>query len=268
MKKKAKRVALIDGDILAFQAATVAEVPTHWGGGFWTLHVEEGPARIAVEERVLSIQEQLEADSVIVALTDGQNFRKDIYPNYKANRKGKRLPMILPILKQHLAETFDTFQRPRLEGDDILGILSTSTVIVKAKERVIASLDKDMKTIPGLFYNFGHPELGIQEISQDTADYWHLVQSLTGDTTDGYPGCPKVGPKKAIEVLKDHYELQEDEQTAVCLTSVKDAWGAVLTAYEKQGLGPDEALTQARVARILRTSDYNFKKKEPILWKV
>lgn len=76
---------------------------------------------------------------------DDHNFRKDIYPNYKSNRKGKRKPMILPILKEFLVESFDTFRRPGLEGDNVQGILATSKVIVKAKERIIASLDKDIE---------------------------------------------------------------------------------------------------------------------------
>jgi DNA polymerase-1 len=37
-------------------------------------------------------------------------------------------------------------------------------------------------------------------------------------------------------------------------------------AYAKKNLTADDALVQARVARILRHTDYNFKTKEPILW--
>ena len=39
-----------------------------------------------------------------------------------------------------------------------------------------------------------------------------------------------------------------------------------MEAFEKKGLTEDDALLQARVARILRASDYDFKKKEPIMW--
>ncbi|WP_319584895.1 hypothetical protein [uncultured Pseudodesulfovibrio sp.] len=142
------RVVIIDGDILAYQIAAREEKATHWGDGFWTLHVEQGPAEVALEERVLNLQDAVEADKVIIALSDDDhNFRKDIYPNYKSNRAGKRKPMILPVLKEFLVETFDTFRRPTLEGDDVQGILATSKVIVKAKERIVASLDKDMNNL-------------------------------------------------------------------------------------------------------------------------
>jgi DNA polymerase-1 len=35
---------------------------------------------------------------------------------------------------------------------------------------------------------------------------------------------------------------------------------------EKHGLSEEYMLRQARLARILRASDYDFKRKEPILW--
>jgi DNA polymerase-1 len=43
-------------------------------------------------------------------------------------------------------------------------------------------------------------------------------------------------------------------------------WAAVVAAYEKAGLTEQDALTQARLARILRYSDWDNEKKEPILW--
>ena len=45
-----------------------------------------------------------------------------------------------------------------------------------------------------------------------------------------------------------------------------ELWAAVVATYEKAKLSEGDALTQARVARILRASDYDFKRKEPILW--
>ena len=44
------------------------------------------------------------------------------------------------------------------------------------------------------------------------------------------------------------------------------SWKTVVSAFEKQGLSENDALTQARVARILRAEDYNFKTHKPILW--
>ena len=35
---KATRTLLVDGDIVAYKAATIAETPIDWGDGVWTLH--------------------------------------------------------------------------------------------------------------------------------------------------------------------------------------------------------------------------------------
>ena len=76
-----------------------------------------------------------------------------------------------------------------------------------------------------------------------------MYQTLTGDSTDGYSGCPSVGDKTARKILGDN-----------------PTWGDVISAYEKRGLTEQDAMVQARVARILRFKDYDFVKHQPILW--
>ena len=43
-------------------------------------------------------------------------------------------------------------------------------------------------------------------------------------------------------------------------------WDEVAQAYEKKGLGEDEAVRQAQLARILRTTEFNLKTKKLKLW--
>ena len=154
--------------------------------------------------------------------------------------------------QEYAHERYKAFERPDLEGDDVLGILATSPVIVKG-EKVIVSLDKDLKTIPGLICDMREP-ITIQEITEEEADYNHMYQTLVGDTADGYPGCPGIGPVSATKLLAD------------VPRTYADMWPAVVKAYEKKGLSEEVALVQAQIARICRRDDYDFKKKEVILW--
>ena len=131
----------------------------------------------------------------------------------------------------------------------MLGILATSNKPIKG-DKIVCSIDKDFKTIPGKHYNFKSDQFF--EITEDQADYWHMMQTLTGDSTDGYSGCPGCGPKTAEKIL-----------TPLVST---EYWAAVCKAYEAAGLSSEEALVQARVARICRASDYDFKKKQVKLW--
>jgi DNA polymerase-1 len=78
-----------------------------------------------------------------------------------------------------------------------------------------------------------------------------MFQTLVGDTSDGYKGCPGVGKVKAEKLLAGNDKLY---------------WEIVRATFEKAGLTEQDALTQARLARILRFSDWDNEKKEPILW--
>jgi DNA polymerase-1 len=137
-----------------------------------------------------------------------------------------------------------------LEADDVLGLLSTSKTLTG--KRTIVTIDKDLLTVPGLLWNPDKPDDGVVSTSEEEADYRHLLQTLTGDATDGYSGCPGVGPKTAEKMLADvEPELR---------------WLRIVEAYEKAGFGAEEALRQARVARVLRRGEYDTKAKKVHLW--
>lgn len=256
------RVLLLDADVIAYEAAASREVATNWGDGYWTWHCDENEVREAVKSKIDQIMGQLDGDSYKLCLTDSEgNFRKSILPTYKGNRAAVKKPLVLKAIKEWMIEELGAYFRPGLEGDDCMGILATARSKERDEERIIVSPDKDMKTIPGLVCR--NPSTReIVHVSEDEADYWHLYQTLTGDTTDGYSGCPGIGPKKAEAILKTMPDGPVDPD----MSRVDWLWFLVTTAYEKAGLGEDDALVQARVARILRASDYDFKKKEPKLW--
>lgn len=249
-----KTTALIDADIVAYQLAATAQRAYKWPGqeapsvalDEWA----DQPARIDAE--VSKLRQAVKADEVVICLScpTADNWRLDVLPSYKGNRDYSNRPGYLAAVKDYLAENYPSYRRPRLEADDIMGILSTDPGIVKGK-KVIVSEDKDMKTIPGWLFN-PRKDRAPQLIGPDTADYMHLYQALVGDATDGYAGCPGIGPVKATNALA---QLHPDKR-----------WAALVAVYEKHGLTEAEALIQARVARICRASDYDFNKKEVILW--
>ncbi|WP_296084204.1 hypothetical protein [uncultured Agrobacterium sp.] len=257
------RTLLIDADVVAYNAAAACEVATDWGEGYWTWHCDENEVKSAVLSKLEEYMDTLNASAMKLCLTDSEgNFRFGVLPSYKGNRKSTKKPLVLKAIKQWLIDEHDAYFRPGLEGDDCMGILATARII--KGEKIIVSIDKDMKTIPGLFCH--RLEDGVMEISDAEADYWHLFQTLTGDTTDGYAGCPSIGPKKAEAILSKE-NLWEKFGTAYTDNPWAElGWQAVVAAFEKAGLGEAAALQQARVARILRATDYDFKEKKPILW--
>jgi len=243
------RTLLIDGDILIYKVAVQNEVPTHWGDGLWTLHCDENICKAGVDNKIQELKENLKADKIVIALTDKNNFRKDILPSYKDNRKSKRKPLALPLLREHCIEKYKAIVKEGLEADDVLGILATTP---SNDEKIIVSIDKDLLQIPTKISKDGETTI---EVSEKEADYWFMMQTLTGDSTDGYSGCPQVGVKTAQKILGDHINVP-----------LLDLWMRVLAAYAKVGYSTAEVLQQARVAKILRNNDYNKETGEVKLW--
>ena len=159
--------------------------------------------------------------------------------------------MLLPTLRQYCLDNYDAVVMDGLEADDVLGILSTEPA---NDEKVIVSIDKDLYQIPGKISKDG---ITIDEVSPQEADYWHMMQTLCGDATDGYSGCPKVGVKTAQKILGEHANVP-----------LLDLWKRALDAYKKVGYSIDEALAQARVARILRHNDYDRETGGIKLWRI
>ena len=235
---------LIDSDIILMQAAARATTDCQWDDEVYTHTMDLREAIETVKDNVLQLRRELGGERCVMALSDHKaNWRKEVLPSYKSNRKGRKPPGYAR-LEAWLEKNFETWAEPALEADDILGLLSTGKRIKGRK--VVVSSDKDLQTIPGLLYNPGKPALGVREISVDDADLYHLTQALTGDTVDGYKGCPGVGPVAAEKLLAG-------------LTTNEERWEAIVSAYEKKGLTAEDALTQARVARILRHGEYTKK---------
>lgn len=253
------RTLLLDGDTLIFEAAAANEYECQWEPWLWTLHADFEQARAHLDDSLKEITEKLGGTRVVVALSDETRWRPAVMPAYKAHRTKTRKPIVYKPLREYVHETCEVFQRPSLEGDDVLGILLTHSKFIEG-EKICVSLDKDMQTLPGLHVNYSKARGSedwiaehLRSISESQADHYHMFQTLTGDTSDGYKGCPGVGEVKAEKLLAG-------------LTTVAQMWPVVVAAYQKAGLGEETALQNARVARICRSTDYDFKEKEVILW--
>jgi DNA polymerase-1 len=253
------RTLLLDADIVAYKASCVHQKDYDFG--------DTGSARVLDHDKCISMIEGLieeycvatKAQRVVVCLSDpDNNFRKELDATYKAKRVTVELPEMLMWAKEYLAQEYPSFIRPRLEADDCMGILATNSKLLgssyEGDQIIMCSEDKDMRTIPGFLYNPNQPQLGVISISEEDANRFHMWQTLTGDQTDGYPGCPGIGPKS------DYVRyLMEDAEP-------EEFWDVVVEAYASKGFTEEDALLQARQAHILWHSSYNFKNKKIRLW--
>lgn len=241
------RTLLIDADIFVYRAAFSAQQEYEWDQGDVIVYADFEEAKLAFQDLVDGALADADWPDFIICLSDSEPcFRRDFFPTYKAQR-GTR-PVLYGELRQWIIDQpkWRTYLRPRLEADDILGILATHPKIVEG-EKIIYSGDKDLRQIPGLHLDTKSGDL--ITVTAEEGEHFFLTQVLTGDPVDNYPGCPGIGPVKAARIL-----------------DTDAPWPAIVAAYEDKGLTADDAILQARCARILRAGEYDFKNRSPILW--
>lgn len=259
------RTLLIDADIIAYRASASNEQRIDWGDGIHSLDADFEAAKKDAKDTLDRLVADLEATHLIVCLSDDfSNWRKDIYPPYKTNRAETVRPEHLYDMKEWLGANYPTDLRTRLEADDVMGILSTEP---HKGDRIIVSQDKDMQTVPGLLFN-PNKDKEVRTIEPEAAERFMLWQAITGDQTDGYPGCPGAGPKAADAVLDGlMWQLKERELRSGPRKGQKvsewisyecgfsTTWERIVALYTKQGYTEADAIVQVNLARILKHSD-------------
>jgi DNA polymerase-1 len=194
--------ALLDGDIYAFRSAASAE------------QENVGIAISRVEEMIDKTLNETGADEFSIFLTGDNNFRYQIFPEYKAKRKEEK-PRFLREVKDYLIEKYKAVTSEGCEADDLLGIEQC-----RGTNTIICGLDKDLYMIPGMHYSFeikGTSNLGkewvrpmkIQEVTPWEGLKRFYTQVLTGDSTDGIKGALGVGKVGAEKLLRDCTTEQE-----------------------------------------------------------
>ena len=240
-----KPTLLIDGDIVLHRVLASQETDVDWGDGVSTIFSDHAECKRHIRRTIRKWCEKFDTKSYRLALSGSANFRKDLDPDYKGNRTGRK-PVGWKPLKDWLFSQGNTRTLGGVEADDLLGIWATHGVI---QNTIIISDDKDLRSIPGKLYV---PRLDeVIDISVEEADQYHMEQTLTGDRTDNYKGCPGFGEKKSA---------------ALFAKAEGPLWPLIVKCFEKAGLTEDDALLQARLARILRFEDYDMVNKKPILW--
>ena len=232
---------LIDCDFVVYKCCAAAEAEIDFGDDVIVVTSSFKEAYSCVKRELKRIENKFGSfDETILFFSDSKNFRKDIQKNYKGHRNRKK-PCAYRRVINKLSEEYSVIKMPTLEADDSMGIYAT-----KNTGNIIVSPDKDMKQIPGMLWNFEESTL----IKPEEGAKWHLVQSMAGDNTDGYAGVPGIGVKRAVALFEEKGY----------------SWQTVVEAFKEKGLSEEVALTNARLAKILTTEDYDHEKGEPILW--
>ena len=188
----------IDGDILVYQSI--------WGA------TSNKDIKKKLDQTITNIMSDLQGGNGMIAIKGIGNFRKDIYPPYKGNRK-KELTQeekdFFEYAYNYLKDGWKAVTADDMEADDLLAIWQTRD------PGIIVSIDKDMLQVPGLHYNTRRKDY--TNISEEEASLLLHTQVMMGDSTDNIPGLRGIGKVKASKVLEDVPMNQH-------LSKVKDFW--------------------------------------------
>jgi 5'-3' exonuclease len=243
---------LIDADFFAYQACAAAETEADYSNDVIVVTSNFSEAVRIFQQSLDRIKEFIDfsdqdnPDETILFFSSSTNFRKAIDPSYKGHRNRKK-PCGYKRLINHFSDLYETIIVPDLEADDAIGIFATNPVHETAP--LIVSPDKDMKQIPDSLLWDGKAAY-VNYTMKDQADLWFFMQVLSGDQTDGYSGVPGIGLKRAAALLE----------------SKGCTWDTVLNAFLDADLTKEDALRNARLARILRYSDYDHEADCYIPW--
>jgi DNA polymerase-1 len=221
--------ALIDQDLLCYRCAASAE------------NDDLGIALYRIDELLDNILNKTGATSYRAFLTGPNNFRKQIYPEYKANRVAPKPKHLRDLQDYSLEKLSAEFAPESLEADDALAIYQTD-------DTIICSLDKDLLQVAGKHFSWeingkgwSRPDTFLEQTELEGLRLFYK-QCLKGDTSDNVKGIEGLGEKKATKLLADCSSNIE------MFNQVRDLYG-----------NDDEFIMNASVLWILRSLDDSWK---------
>ena len=225
---------LIDGDQIAYRACFSSETEIKWDEDTYSLTSSQSSIESSLEYQISQAKRDTGIMDVRVALSDSKNFRKDIYPDYKANRIARK-PLGLSGAREYLEATYGAETKDSLEADDLIGMWAVAN-----PDSIIWATDKDYLTVPCKLFRNGQ----LVVVTEADADSFLRLQTIIGDTADNYKGVKGFGDKTAAKWIEKH----------------GDTWDSVKKAFESKNQTEEDYVTNARLARILRsTSDLDWR---------
>lgn len=211
-------IVLIDSDILVYKVAYSVETPIYVVKG--GIYKRRGYAELMSKKTGFDIHKRVNIGSlsdlkknltqyisnITEDITGGQhkhfitsskvkgNFRKDVATlmPYKGNRLDLHHPFYYHRMRKILHEEYGAMLVHGQEADDQIAIEQFKLYKEHGnyENSVIASIDKDIRTIPGYHYNLTTRYLDF--IDEEKALKNFYKQLLYGDATDNIPGLTKV----------------------------------------------------------------------------
>lgn len=176
---------------------------------------------------VESLAKSYNAGTIVVCADGGSSYRKEIFPEYKANRKEKyaeQTPQEEKEFEMFMAEFANTLTEIRkthpvfhfkgVEADDIAAYISKELDNFGLDECWLISSDRDWDLLindrVSRFSTVTRKETTVHNWDEhydfEIPDYI-TFKCLTGDKGDNVPGIPGIGPKRAVQLMEQYGDV-------------------------------------------------------------
>ncbi len=210
MSNQPQRLFLIDGSSYIYRAYYAIR----------HLSNSQGMATNAIygfTNMLLKVVRESKPDQLAVIFdSKGPTFRKDIYPEYKANRSAMPEDLVpqIPYIKR-VVEAFNMpgIEKAGYEADDIIATLAAKFA-AKGMQVTVVTGDKDLMQIVSdrvcLLDTMKDKVSGPAEVFErfGGADKVVEVQALAGDSADNVPGVPGIGEKTAKALIDEFGDIE------------------------------------------------------------
>ena len=211
-EKPDKKIFLIDGSSLYYRAYfALMKNPLFTQSG------ENTTATYGFVNQLLSLMQKHRPEYLAVVFdTKEPTFRHKRYSEYKATREkmpeemAAQFPRIVELVK---TMGIKVIELPGWEADDVIGTLARQaaekgfTAYMVTSDKDYMQLVEDNIIMYNPWHKNGPEELGPEEVEEKIGlkpeqiiDYLALM----GDSSDNIPGVKKIGPKTALELLKEY----------------------------------------------------------------
>lgn len=249
-----KRVALVDGDELAYKVGHLCQETfkvlrnnkdlvdyyfdckqdaIEWleedQGDYWEiieLVLPRDPITVKFQlSRIIHfIKERTKCKEVEVYLTsdDKNNFRYKLATllPYKGNREEVRRPYYWAEIRAHLMDEYNGVIETDCEADD--GLSKAQYAYRRKKvHSCIVSQDKDLKMVPGAHFNI--PKNELFDVTEEEAIKFFYKQLLVGDSTDNIYGIYRIGMTTADKMIESLNTTDEVKLWKYCLEQYQKA---------------------------------------------
>lgn len=163
---------------------------------------------------------------------DGTNFRKILYPDYKANRQAcpeDLIPQFDFVKEAADAYGILTLEAAGYEADDVIATIATKAMEEGTHVNILSG-DKDLMQLVtmdngGACIELIDPMKMVRYSHDKVIEQWGVepsqladVLALAGDSSDNIPGVPGIGPKIAASLIQEYGTL---ENVLECVDEIK-----------------------------------------------